>query len=59
MYTLKPFGKKDLEALLQRAMTTDEMLSSKKIILKETEALIRLSGGDARKLLNIFELNQF
>ena len=56
VYTLKPFGKEDLEALLQRAMTTDEMLSSKKIILKETEALIRLSGGDARKLLNIFEL---
>jgi len=56
VYTLKPFGKEDLEALLQRAMTTDEILSSKKIILKETEALIRLSGGDARKLLNIFEL---
>ena len=56
VYTLKPFGKKDLEALLQRAITTDEVLSSKKIILKETEALIRLSGGDARKLLNIFEL---
>jgi len=37
-------------------MTTDAMLSSKKIELKETEALIRLSGGDARKLLNIFEL---
>ena len=56
VYTLKPFGKEDLEALLQRAMTTDAMLSSKKIELKETEALIRLSGGDARKLLNIFEL---
>lgn len=56
VYTLKPFGKEDLKALLHRAMTTDEILSSKKIILKETEALIRLSGGDARKLLNIFEL---
>jgi putative ATPase len=56
VYTLKPFGKEDLETLLQRAITTDEILSSKTIILKETEVLIRLSGGDARKLLNIFEL---
>ena len=56
MYTLNPFEKKDLEDLLQRAITTDEVLSSIQIRLKETEALIRLSGGDARKLLNIFEL---
>ena len=56
VYTLKPFNTKDLESLLMRAITTDEALSEKKINLKETEALVRLSGGDARKLLNIFEL---
>ena len=56
VYILKSFGKKDLEALLQRAMTKDIMLKSKNITLKETEALLRLSGGDGRKLLNIFEL---
>src|SRR5690606_1930130 len=48
--------KKDLEALLHRAITEDELLSKRDIQLKETEALLRLSGGDARKLLNIFEL---
>ncbi len=56
VYTLNPFGKKELEALLERAMTEDTVLSSKNIELKETESLLRLSGGDARKLLNIFEL---
>ena len=56
VYILKSFGKKDLEALLQRAMIKDIMLKSKNITLKETEALLRLSGGDGRKLLNIFEL---
>ncbi len=56
VYVLNPFDKKDLEALLQRAITTDTVLKSKKINLKETEALLRLSGGDGRKLLNIFEL---
>ncbi len=56
VYILKSFGKEDLEALLQRAMTEDIMLKSKNITLKETEALLRLSGGDGRKLLNIFEL---
>lgn len=56
VYILHPFGKEDLEALLTRALTTDAMLISKKIELKETEALLRLSGGDGRKLLNIFEL---
>jgi putative ATPase len=56
VYTLNPFEKKDLEDLLQRAITNDEVLQSIQIKLKETEALIRLSGGDARKLLNIFEL---
>jgi putative ATPase len=56
VYILKPFEKKDLEVLLKRAIETDEIISKKKIKLKETEALLRLSGGDARKLLNIFEL---
>ncbi len=56
VYVLKPFEKKDLEQLLERAIAMDELLKSKKIQLKETGALIRLSGGDARKLLNILEL---
>jgi len=56
VYILKPFNKEDLESLLHRAITEDELISQKDIVLKETEALIRLSGGDARKLLNIFEL---
>jgi putative ATPase len=56
VYVLNPFGKKDLEELLQRAMKHDDILKSKKIDLKETEALLRLSGGDGRRLLNIFEL---
>ena len=56
VYTLNPFNSEDLESLLTRAIKSDELLSKKKIILKETEALLRLSGGDARKLLNIFEL---
>ena len=56
VYTLNAFSKADLEALLQRAIKEDEVISKLKIELKETEALIRFSGGDARKLLNIFEL---
>lgn len=56
VYILNAFSKNDLEALLQRAMNTDTELASKNIVLKETEALLRLSGGDGRKLLNIFEL---
>ncbi|WP_417235944.1 replication-associated recombination protein A [Bizionia paragorgiae] len=56
VYILKPFEKNDLELLLKRAITEDDILSQKTIDLKETEALLRLSGGDARKLLNIFEL---
>ncbi len=56
VYVLKSFDKKDLEALLQRAITEDDILAQRDITLKETEALLRLSGGDARKLLNIFEL---
>ncbi|OZV66869.1 replication-associated recombination protein A [Winogradskyella aurantia] len=56
VYTLNPFSKIDLEALLQRALQKDTLLSKRHIELKETDALLRLSGGDARKLLNIFEL---
>jgi putative ATPase len=56
VYVLEPFSRKDLEDLLNRAIKTDELLSKKKIKLKETEAILRLSGGDARKLLNILEL---
>jgi len=56
VYVLNSFGKVDLEALLKRAMEKDNFLKTKKIDLKETEALLRLSGGDGRKLLNIFEL---
>ncbi|MBX2827322.1 MAG: replication-associated recombination protein A [Flavobacteriaceae bacterium] len=56
VYVLKPFSKSDLETLLQRAITEDEVLSKKKVTLEESEALLRLSGGDARKLLNILEL---
>ena len=56
VYVLNAFGKEDLEALLKRAMEQDSLLRTKKIKLEETEALLRLSGGDGRKLLNIFEL---
>ncbi|MEP3211013.1 MAG: replication-associated recombination protein A [Maribacter sp.] len=56
VYILDAFGKEDLEALLQRALVQDALLKEKKIKLQETEALLRLSGGDGRKLLNIFEL---
>ncbi|WP_298514392.1 replication-associated recombination protein A [uncultured Kordia sp.] len=56
VYVLNPFGKDDLVKLLQRAIKEDTELSKKQITLKETEALLKLSGGDARKLLNIFEL---
>jgi len=53
---LKSLEKEDLLSLIQKAITTDETLASKKIIVKETEALLRLSGGDARKLLNLLEM---
>lgn len=56
VYILHAFDKADLETLLNRAIETDENLSKKNITLKETNALLKLSGGDARKLLNIFEL---
>ena len=56
VYILKPFGKEELIALIKRAMEIDPIIKQKQVKLTETEALLRLSGGDARKLLNIFEL---
>jgi len=56
VYVLNPFTKSDLLSLLDRAMKKDALLKTKKITLIESEALLRLSGGDGRKLLNIFEL---
>ena len=56
LYVLKPLEKEDLYRLLQRAVKQDVILRERKIILKETSAMMRYSGGDARKLLNILEL---
>lgn len=56
VYVLKPLNENDLIELLHHAITKDEILSRQKILLKETEALINISGGDARKLLNLLEL---
>jgi putative ATPase len=56
VYVLKPLEEKDLVKLLQSALQKDEVLKDKKILLSQTGALINLSGGDARKLLNLLEL---
>ncbi len=56
LYVLKSLDKADLEELLHRAITTDSELKQRDIQLKETAALMRYSGGDARKLLNILQL---
>lgn len=56
IYVLKNLEKADLILLLNQAMEQDEVLNKKKITIEEYEALLRLSGGDARKLLNTFEL---
>lgn len=56
LYVLKPLRSEDLLQLLNRAVTTDVELSKLNIQLKETDALLRYSGGDARKLLNILQL---
>jgi putative ATPase len=56
MYILKALDEKDLIALLHHAIKSDTVLQTKNIKLKETEALINISGGDARKLLNLLEL---
>ena len=56
VYVLESLSKDDLQKLLERAKIEDEILSKLNITLKETESLMQISGGDARKLLNIFEL---
>ena len=56
VYALNPLSKPDLEKILKQALKEDYILKSYKLKLKETEALIELSGGDARKLLSILEL---
>ena len=56
LYVLKSLEKEDLLQLLDRAISTDIILKERHIELKETDALLRFSGGDARKLLNILEL---
>lgn len=56
VYVLKPLEKRELEQLLNRALTEDLILKERKIEIKETDALFRFSGGDARKLLNILDL---
>jgi len=56
VYVLKSLEKEDLTALIELALKTDIDLKKKKVILKETESLLRISNGDARKLLNALEL---
>ena len=56
VYTLHPLDREELEKLLHTAITRDVVLKEKNISIKETEALLRYSGGDARKLLNVLEI---
>jgi putative ATPase len=56
VYVLKPLGKEELTELLRTALKKDDLLKKRTIELKETEALLGISGGDARKLLNLLEL---
>ncbi len=56
VYVLKPLGEDDLNELLKEAIDKDEWLKTKQVHLQETEALLTISGGDARKLLNLLEL---
>ena len=56
VYVLKELKVKDLDALLNRALTQDNYLKARNITIKEREALFRFSGGDARKLLNVLEI---
>jgi len=56
VYVLESLGKDDLLRLLHNALEKDEVLKQKRILLDETDALLRQSGGDARKLLNILEI---
>ena len=56
LYVLKSLEKEDLLQLIDRAINEDHILKSKNIVVKESDAMLRYSGGDARKLLNILEL---
>ncbi|WP_306639786.1 replication-associated recombination protein A [Sanyastnella coralliicola] len=56
VYTLNPLSEDQLMGLLERAMSNDELLKNRQIEIKDTDALFKLSGGDARRLLNVFEL---
>jgi len=56
VFTLNPLGRTELEAMVRQAMDQDVLLKKKNIEIKEIEALLRLSGGDGRKLLNLFEI---
>lgn len=56
VYVLKHLEREELEQLLKTAITKDEFLASKNLVIAETEALLKYSGGDARKLLNVLEL---
>jgi putative ATPase len=56
VYTLKDHSKKDLIALLQRAIRQDSVLAQRKVTFKEYDSLLAISGGDARKILNVFEI---
>lgn len=56
VYVLKPLDEKDLVQLMKTAISKDEFLSKKQVELKETAALINISGGDGRKLLNLLEI---
>lgn len=56
VYTLKPLVENDLLRLIDHVLKKDEKLSTKKVVLEEHEALLNISGGDARKLLNLIEL---
>ena len=56
LYILEPLTKKHLISILKQAISKDEQLQQKSIVLQETDALLRYSGGDARRLLNLFEL---
>ena len=56
VYVLQPLDRDDLLELLNRALTTDKMFANREVRIEETEAMLRYSGGDARKLLNILDL---
>jgi putative ATPase len=56
IFTLNPLGREELEAMMLQALGNDIVLKKKKVVLKETDALLRISGGDGRKLLNLLEI---